>query len=175
MFWQTMRRVKSLHIDIGECKEGAGGRCTGTTPLRPLPLSADNRPIATRAGARAASSQSNIRLSCHCPSAPPKRDAGVTARLRSRGNPVRMSVTRSHNIFPYQKSLNARKEVFISKITSSSSLDLQPVAMTGRDKSRCTEGSVIIGGMQVLAWIRSDGSVDPAGTRATFSQKLESE
>ncbi|GBP62701.1 hypothetical protein EVAR_48046_1 [Eumeta japonica] len=52
----------------------------------------------------------------------------------------------------------------------------KPIAMTERDKSRYTEGSVIMWRSVGFAgaWIRSDGSVEPAGIRATFSQKLES-
>ncbi|GBP32133.1 hypothetical protein EVAR_80900_1 [Eumeta japonica] len=48
-----------------------------------------------------------------------------------------------------------------------------PVAITERDKSRYTEGSVSRGGVQGLARIRSGGSAEPAGIRATFSQKLD--
>ncbi|GBP39927.1 hypothetical protein EVAR_83064_1 [Eumeta japonica] len=45
--------------------------------------------------------------------------------------------------------------------------------MTERHKCRYTKGSVIRG-VRVLARIRSDGSVEPAGIPATLSQKLDS-
>ncbi|GBP28054.1 hypothetical protein EVAR_21174_1 [Eumeta japonica] len=57
-----------------------------------------------------------------------------------------------------------------SSSSSSSSLNLQPVAMTERDKSRYTEGSVNIGGSVGSSSDSSDGSVEPAGIRATYAR-----
>ncbi|GBP28932.1 hypothetical protein EVAR_93577_1 [Eumeta japonica] len=45
--------------------------------------------------------------------------------------------------------------------------------MTERDKSRYTKWSVVIGeGVQVLVWIRRDGSVEPSGGLITWTDLM---
>ncbi|GBP21142.1 hypothetical protein EVAR_11173_1 [Eumeta japonica] len=74
-------------------------------------------------------------------------------------------------------SVTLNRYLFFFSSSSLLSLNLQPVAITEKDKSRYTDARVNIVPpynfpVQGLVCIRSDGSVEPAGIHTTFSQNL---